>query len=225
MKTRNTLIFSAILGAFAFAAPSMAVDGQTAPPAAPVIVSVASNGNDVCTVLKDLFTQAKLNYVIEPGIHYAVSLSLSKVDFDETLGIVLHLAKLKAEKVNGIYYVSQGDTKPAAPTQTESKPPVDLPPPVTQSTLKTKIITTRLAKADIRRVFAAISKEAGIPISVDQTVPQLKLDAFLQKTSLKYALDEITGAAKLRYRIVDKKSILIFADDTENRVSIVSETN
>jgi len=84
-------------------------------------------------------------------------------------------------------------------------------------------VTTRLAKTDIRRVFAAISKETGVPIVVDSTVPQCKLDAFLEKTSLKYALDQIAGAAKLRYRIVEKQSILVYSDETENRVAVSSD--
>ena len=222
MNTRSKLILSAVLGTLTFAAPSMAHDGQT-PPATPLTVSVSSNGNDVRTVLKDLFSQSKQNYVIEPNIHFAVYLSLEKVDFDETLAIVLHLAKLKAEKVNGIYYVSQDApvvTVPTQPKPIEPALPVG-PPAVTQTTLKTKKVTTRLAKADIRKVFAALARESGVPITVDVSVPQYKLDAFLEKTSLKFALDQITGAAKLRYRIVDKQSILVFADDTENRVSLV----
>jgi type II secretory pathway component GspD/PulD (secretin) len=230
MNTRNKLILSAVLGALTFAAPSLARDGQT--PTTPLTVSVSSNGNDVRTVLKDLFSQSKQNYVIEPNIHFAVYLSLEKVDFDETLAIVLHLAKLKAEKVNGIYYVSEdlpattakSTPPPTTPAQTKAAAPALQvgPPPVTQTTLKTKKVTTRLAKADIRRVFEALSKESGIPITVDISVPQYKIDAFLEKTSLKYAMDQITTAAKLRYRIVDKQSILVFTDETENRVSVVT---
>lgn len=228
MKNRNSLILTLVVGMIALSSASMAGVGQVAPVTS--TVSVAANGSDVRTVLHDLFGQTKQNYVIEPSVRYALYLSLDKVDFDEALAIICHLAKLKAEKQNGIYYVS-GETTAVTPTspnlQTKTKPkdptppPADAPPTITQTMLKTKHVTTRLAKTDIRKVFAAIAKEAGVPIVVDSSVPQCKLDAFLEKTTLKYALDQIAGAAKLRYRIVEKQSILIYSDETENRVAII----
>ena len=227
MKNRSSFILTLVIGMVALSSAAVAGRDQAAT-VAPT-VSVSANGSDVRTVLHDLFGQTKQNYVIEPSVRYSLYLSLEKVEFDEALAIICHLAKLKAEKQNGIYYVS-GETSavtPEGPTpQTKVKPkdpaptPQDAPPAVTQTTLKTKHVTMRMAKTDIRRVFAAISKEAGISIVVDGSVPQCKLDAFLEKTTLKYALDQIAGAAKLRYRIVEKQSILIYSDETENRVTV-----
>jgi len=227
MKNRNSFILTLVVGIIALSPAAMAGRGQ----AATVLptVSVSANGLDVRTVLHDLFGQTKQNYVIEPSVRYSLYLSLDKVDFDEALAIICHLAKLKAEKQNGIYYVS-----PETPTVTPANPipvtkanskdpsptPQDAPPAITQTTLKTKHVTVRLAKTDIRKVFAAIAKQAGVPIVVDGSVPQCKLDAFLEKTTLKYALDQIAGAAKLRYRIVEMQSVLIYSDETENRVAI-----
>ncbi len=224
MKTRNSILLALAIGLAGLSGASTA-DQYPTTPTTTTIVSVAANNSDVRTVLHDLFGQVKQNYVLEPNIRFALFLSLDKVDFDEALAIICHLAKLKAEKQNGIYYVSN-DTGPATPTnQARPKDPAptpiqDGPPPVTQTTLKTKHVTTRLAKTDIRKVFATIAKEAGIPITVDGSVPTFKMDAFLQDTTLKYALDQIAGAAKLRYRIVEKQTILIYSDDTENRIAI-----
>lgn len=226
MKLRNPLLLALALGIAALGSPAVASDPQ-APPTSPT-VSVSANGTDVRTVLHDLFTQTKQNYVIEPGIRYALYLSLDKVDFDEALGIICHLAKLKADKQDGIYYVTEDTPPPASQAQPAAKPktqapPADPPQPeVTQATLKAKRVTTRLARTDIRKVFATIAKEAGVPIVVDPSVPACKMDAFLEKTSLKYALDQIAGAAKLRYRIVEHQSILIYSDETENRVAVSS---
>src|SRR5579862_1991407 len=103
MKTRNSLLLSLALGVLALTPAAFAGRDQ----AAPTLVTVAANNTDVRTVLHDLFGQTKQNYVIEPGVRYALYLSLDKVDFDEALAIVCHLAKLKAEKQNGIYYVSE----------------------------------------------------------------------------------------------------------------------
>ena len=44
--------------------------------------------------------------------------------------------------------------------------------------------------------------QAGIAIEVDPTVPGYKLDAYLINTSLKYALDQVTEAAGLKYRFL-----------------------
>lgn len=223
MNNRNSILLTLVIGLAGLSSASIAGRDQAAP-VAPT-VSISANGSDVRTVLHDLFGQTKQNYVIEPSVRYALYLSLDKVEFDEALAIVCHLAKLKAEKQNGIFYVS-ADTAPVTPTNVKPKdpaPPIqDTPPAVTQSTLKAKHVTTRLAKTDIRKVIAAIAKEAGVSITVDSSVPQFKMDAFLEKTTLKYALDQISGAAKLRYRIVEGKSILVYSDETENRVAISS---
>jgi type II secretory pathway component GspD/PulD (secretin) len=230
MNIRNSLTLTLALGVLALTPAAFAARDQ----GSAALVTVAANGTDVRTVLHDLFGQTKQNYVIEPSVRYALYLSLDKVDFDEALAIVCHLAKLKAEKQNGIYYVSE-DKALESPITTDAPggiKPKDSPrhiemlqgtaetPGVTATILRVKRVTTRLAKTDIRKVFATISRETGVPIVVDSSVPQCKLDAFLEKTSLKYALDQITGAAKLRYRIVEKHSIFVYSDQTENRVAV-----
>lgn len=70
-------------------------------------------------------------------------------------------------------------------------------------------ITTRLQKVDLRVLAAELSKQSGVQIEVDDKVPAYRLDAYLLKTSLKYALDRITKAAGLNYVFTDRNSILI----------------
>jgi type II secretory pathway component GspD/PulD (secretin) len=222
------------LSATAFAAcADNTSNPKQSPPTAQVhapssLVSVSANGTDVRLALHDLFSQMNLNYVIEPNTKYSLYLSLDKVDFDEALGIVCHLAKLKAEKQNGIYYVTAdtGATKsPTHPVQPSTKDvekastrtlkliptTVDTSanPAVGWKTLKTKMVTTRLPKTSIKKVMAELSDQTGIPITLDPLVPDYKLDAFLNHTSLKYALDHIMAATHLHYSIVDRTSIKI----------------
>ena len=64
-----------------------------------------------------------------------------------------------------------------------------------------KRVTTRLPKADLRAVFAAFSTQTGIGITVDESVPRYRVDAYLKATSLKYALNEVTRAAGLTWSI------------------------
>ena len=186
-------------------------------------VSISAKGSDVRGVLCDLFGQVKKNYVIAPNIHFALYLSLDKVDFDEALLIVCHTAKLQLELQDGVYYVTE---MPSTAIR-----PVIVPRAVVHSgmlpkSVLTRRVSTKLIKAEIRDVFAELGKQSQITIEVDKAVPAYKLTAYLNKTSLKYALDHVTQAAHLQYRFTEDSSILIFAPtsillpDAENQVSL-----
>jgi hypothetical protein len=199
------------------------------PPATtmPSSVSISATGTDVKLVLGQLFGQVHKNFVIEPNTYFALNLSLDKVDFDEALMIVLKIANLKSELQNGIYYISKAPAKKptvdnsatTTPTTTVPAKPVGTLP----KTVLTKKLTTRLAKIDIRELFTEITKQTGVTIEIDKSVPNYKLDAYLINTSLKYALDQITTAAGLEYKFTDTLSIQIIkpAEET-SRVSIVT---
>ena len=72
-----------------------------------------------------------------------------------------------------------------------------------------KKVTTRLQKKEIREVMGILAKQTGVAITVSEDVPPFRLDAFLINTSLKYALDEITKATKLKYRFTNDLSISV----------------
>lgn len=72
-----------------------------------------------------------------------------------------------------------------------------------------KRLTTRLSMADLRSVFNEFAKQTGFTIEVDPNVPQYKLDAFLIDTSLKYAMDVVCDAAKLKYTLTEKGTIRV----------------
>jgi len=202
----------------AFGTAFAQVGGTNPPPSNEVqvnatngLISITSRGKDVRDVLFDLFEQSKKNFVLETNVRFYLYLNLKDVSFDEALAIVLKNAELEFEIQNGIHYI----TKPA-PQPPVTKPEVKVikPQPVTplgkltDSDLQ-KRVTTKLSLADIRAVFAEFSKQTGIKIEVSSNVPQYKLDAFLNATSLKYALDVITQAADLVYTRTDMKTILI----------------
>lgn len=190
-------------------------------------VSIKAAGTDIHVVLKDLFSQAKKNYVLEPGIFFSLYLSLDNVDFDEALGIVCHLAKLRFEVRDGIYFVKPDhkESTPAKPVPTtgvpvaaatDSKPapapsaPKAAPvsPSLTKESLSRRRVTVRFAKTEIRKVFAELGRQSKLTIAVDASVPAYKLDVVLLRTSLRYALDRITQAAGLTYSL-DKGQVLI----------------
>ena len=179
---------------------------------APIIVSVNARATDVRAIISDLFAQAKLNYVLQPGIQAALFLQLDKVDFEEALNIICTQSKLQFEVRNGIYFISKrvvvASTAPVIPKGTLDK-----------SVLAHRL-TTKQSKTDIRVVFAELAKQTDVAIEIDKSVPNFKLDLTLNHTTLRYALDKITEAAGLKYKFTDNLSIQIYKPDDGNKVSL-----
>jgi hypothetical protein len=72
-------------------------------------------------------------------------------------------------------------------------------------------------------VFAELSKQTGVKIEVDPSVPAYKLDAFLIRTSLRYALDQVGAAAKLLYKFTDTNTILIYRPVENGRITLINQ--
>lgn len=180
-------------------------------------VSVSSRGSDVRGVLHDLFTQSNKNYIIDTGIRMQpLYLSLKDVEFDEAVEQICKLCELKFELQNGIFYFTKA-LKPATVVKTGGEKPTQKPDPVFEapkgpyaSTVLNKRITTKFSRIDLRDLAKELSKQTGLMIEIDPKTPKYRIDAYLTNTSLKYCLDQITTAAKLRYRLTDHQSIEIY---------------
>jgi hypothetical protein len=72
-----------------------------------------------------------------------------------------------------------------------------------------KKVTTRLSKAPIGAVLEELGTQAGVKIELGENVPAYRLDAVLTKTTLRYALEQVTRAAKLTYTFTDHHTILV----------------
>lgn len=230
---KRTLILTALLGVLLTASPFARAQSTLDAPALPSAVetkeekvSISSRGHDIRTVLYDLFTQSNRNFVLDSGVRYVLYLNLKEVKFDEALHIVLKQADLGFELRNGIVYIGRNRPKPWStapaprPTPVNRAQPAATKPgttpapaaPVTRSVTARDLqrrVTTRLTRTDLRLIFAELQKQTGIVIEIDPAVPELKADAFLINTSLKYALDVLTDAARLTYRMTEKGTILI----------------
>lgn len=180
-------------------------------------VAISAKGLDIRSVLFDLFDQTKQNFIIDDGVRHVLYLNLTEVTFQEALHIVLKHADLGYEIKDGIYYIGKSRNKnfksvtpPKLPGNTSKPTPTAAPAKgkISAQDLQ-KRLTTRMAVADIRAVFAEFGKQTGIKIEVHKDVPNYKIDAFLLDTSLKYALDVVTDAAELKYTLTDQKTILI----------------
>lgn len=180
-------------------------------------VSVDAKGEDVRSVLHSLFGQVKKSYVLDPGVRYVLYLSLKDIEFEEALNVICKNATLTYELQNGIYFVRKA---PAPQSKPAPKPEPAPPKGKLPETVLNRTLTTRLEKADIRALFNEIGKSTDVKIEVDASVPAYKLDAFLIKTSLKFALTQICTAAKLEFVFTNNLTILIRKKADENRVAL-----
>ncbi len=175
-------------------------------------VTIASKGADVRTVLFDLFTQSKKNFVLEPNVYFILYLSLAGTEFQETLDIVCNLASLEYTIDNGIYFVGKRKSGFTAPgPKPESKPVVNAPVKkgkLTDAELN-KRLTTRFTKTPLAEVFKSMTEQTGIQILVDEDVPAFRIDAFLIDTSFKYAMDVIARSTGLTYTLTEDKQIRV----------------
>lgn len=182
-------------------------------------VSINAKGDDVRSVVHDLFKQSGKNYVLSPGVRFVLYLSLDKVSFEDALSLICKNANLKFEIQKDVYHIANIPPKVEPKPIIEEKPIIIEKAPVVKEPVKpkgvlpngvlAKRVTTRIQKREIREVMAALAQQSGVTIEVSEDVPEFKLDAFLINTSLKFALDEITKATKLKYRFTDSLSIAI----------------
>lgn len=209
MKTLRLIAAAASLAVLACAFAQEEVQTSTTG-----TVTISSKGSDMRSVLHDLFAQSKRNYVLEDEVRKMLYLNLNEVEFDEAFATILKLTEMDYEVQNGIYYIRRAGKKATEPAKVEPKP--EIKPPAKPSgklpdSALAKQVTTRYQMKDMREVFASLSQQTGVPIEVDISVPLYKIDAFLIKTSLKYALDHICAAAELTYTLTNEMSIRIAA--------------
>lgn len=206
------------LSLYLFAAVQAGLFAQTAGPARS-FVTVSARGADVRHVIHDLFSQLDRNYVLDSTVRLQpLYLSLKDVEFEIALAEICKLAELRCRFEGGIYHVSKAP-KPSA--EVTIKPVIvgkpDLQPIPSREAPKGtypnavlgKHVTTRFTKIDLRDLMQDLARQTGLKIEVAAEVPKYRIDAFLIDTSLKYALDVVTNAAKLRYRLTDRLSIEI----------------
>lgn len=203
MRTLLTLLALSIIGL----SPIAVAQEQTT---SILTVSVDAKGEDVRNVLHQLFTQSKKNYVLDPGVRFALYLSLNEIEFEEALQLICKNASLSFEVQNGIYFVKRAT---APQPKVEEKPKGKLP-----ETVLTRPITMRSERVELKTILAEFSRQTNVTFELDAAVPAYKLDAFLTKVTLKDALSQICEAAKLELVFTDKQTLLIRKKAEDNRV-------
>jgi type II secretory pathway component GspD/PulD (secretin) len=190
------------------------------------LITVDSVGDDVRSVIHNVFKQAGKSFVLKVNVRYELYLSLDKIEFEDAVKMICDNADLAFTIEKGVYQISPRakvavPAKPATTPKNDDLPPLDgfdgyeekkepaKPKGVLPKTVLDKKVTTRLQKRDIREVFDVFSKQTGLTIEVGKDVPSFKLDVFYINKTLKQALDEITVATRLKYRLTDQLSIAI----------------
>ncbi|MBL8061084.1 MAG: hypothetical protein JNK63_10275 [Chthonomonas sp.] len=178
-------------------------------------ITISSKGADVRSVLHDLFTQAKKNFVLENLSRSELYLSLNTMDFDETLEIVCRLANLTYEIQNDIYYFTK-----VRPIQAPSTRPANSATPpnpaaeaakigkLSEAVLKRSVSGT-YTKQDLRAVIKNLADQAKVVVEIDDRIPLYKLDFKLNPTSLGYALKTIADRLKLEVVFSDRQTLLL----------------
>ncbi len=227
MKTFTT---SVLLVALAVAAVADTPAGQVHPSPTPAItqsesplkakVTVLAKGDDVRSVLTNLFAQAKQQFVLAPNIRFVLYLSLDNMEFDRALTIVCAQAGLEAVKDDDVYFVRAREKSVAQKVAEKHAEVRKTLGPIPVSTLKHRI-SARYAKTDLKSVMDDLGRQANVKIDVSGEVPNYKIDAVLVNTSLRYALDMVCKAARLKYELTENQSIRV-ANLEDNRVSVAS---
>lgn len=210
----------AILGVALLALPALSF-GPPAPP--PQTVTINSKGEDVRSVLHDLFTQTNHNYVLEPNVRFVLYLSVKDIDFEEGLQIVCKLANLDYQIQNGIYYVGPKHTappkqEPKTDPKQDPKPAVT-PKPAPIGTLPRAVlqrtVTTKHPKIEFTALATDLTRQTGVPIEIEPAIAKWKLDAFFNGSSLRYVLDRISAAGHLTYKFTDHLTIEIMRPEAK----------
>lgn len=172
------------------------------------------------TALDILSRLADVSFLKKKGVWYVVKARAASATPGATSGTAAQKivpnpkpsAKAKADAT--IEQTGQPDQAAALRNPTPEKNPSPEKNPMVirnqriQSPLAKRVLT-RMTKADIRAVFTEFAMQTGVEIIVAEDVPNFKLDAFMIETSLKYALDEICKATKLKYQLTPGKTVLI----------------
>jgi len=167
-------------------------------------VSISSRGNDVRTVLYDLFTQTGENFIIDVGLPYSLHLNLQNVPFGSAIDLICQSAGLTYRVQDGIYIFSKAQS---------SKPIAKTVERVAGETLDAKMLSRKvnlnLEKVDLRTACAEMTRQTGVPIEIAQNVGSFRINALLTDTPLKSALQAITEPANLKYSLTNHGTVLI----------------
>jgi type II secretory pathway component GspD/PulD (secretin) len=180
-------------------------------------VTVQSNGNDVRTVLYDLFSQAQKSFVSDVGMYYSLYLTLNNVSFDQALDMICKTAGLSYRIENGVYIFSR--TKIGAEQRSERLTIKPLDPAVLNKTL-----TLKAEQTELKAVLEEIGKKVGVTIEVAPNVKPYKINAYLVDSSLRFALNSITQSAKLMYVFTDYGTIKVADPESQIAGSVQTTT-
>lgn len=153
------------------------------------IVSIQARGIDVKEALVDLFTQAKRDFMLTSGIEKKIYLSVREVPFTKALHMVCEAARLRFVLQDEIYVIEA----------TGSNPEIQNPIPQNAQDALKKRVSLNVNQTEIQAIAASLSKQSGVPVKLDNGVPNYRINAKLPGTTLEVALNAICSGTGLTY--------------------------
>ncbi|MCS7300732.1 MAG: zinc ribbon domain-containing protein [Fimbriimonadales bacterium] len=150
------------------------------------LITLEARGTDAREVFTELFTQAKVNFVLQVDIQRPVYLTLRETPFSRALQLLCEATGTRYSLRDGVYYIAPIANAPP-------KPPVQVQ--------ETRPRTVRLLGTGIplRTAAAEIEKQAGVKIEVAPDAPNLRYTLNLSGVSVEQALSALCEGVGLRW--------------------------
>lgn len=151
-----------------------------------MLITLEARGTDAREVFTELFTQAKVNFVLQVDIQRPVYLTLRETPFSRALQLLCEATGTRYRLHDGVYYIAP--IASALP-----KPPVQVQ--------ETRLRTVRLVGTGIplRTAAAEIEKQAGVKVEVAPDAPNLRYALNLSGVSVEQGLNALCEGVGLRW--------------------------
>ncbi len=153
-------------------------------------ITLEARGTDAREVFAQLFSQAKVDFVLQVDIQRTVYLTLRETPFLRALQLLCEATNTRYSVRDGVYYIA----------------PIAGAAPLPQVQVQeTRPRTVRLVGAGIllRAAAAEIAKQAGVKVEVAPDAPNLRYNLNLPSVSVEAALNALCEGVGLRWEPIE----------------------
>ncbi|MDM7460972.1 MAG: zinc ribbon domain-containing protein [bacterium] len=153
-------------------------------------ITLEARGTDAREVFAQLFSQAKVDFVLQVDIQRTVYLTLRETPFLRALQLLCEATNTRYSVRDGVYYIAPiAAAAPLPPVQVQEARPR----------------TVRLVGAGIllRAAAAEIAKQAGVKVEVAPDAPNLRYNLNLPSVSVEAALNALCEGVGLRWEPIE----------------------
>ncbi|MDW8052869.1 MAG: hypothetical protein RMJ83_10390 [Armatimonadota bacterium] len=169
-----------------------------------VRITLEARGTDAREVFAALFTQAKVDFILQVDIQRPVYLTLREVPFTRALQLLCEATNTRYSVRDGVYYITplpKGAPLPQVQVQ-ETRPRT------------VRLVGTGLT---LQAVAAEIAKQTGVRVEVAPNVPNLRFNLNLPSASVEAALDALCEGTGLKWQKVGDRYQISIAGTPQAR--------